>query len=149
MGDFKELTHFSKRIGESPRCCDPSSSIYTMYSNLLEIIHEPYSGSQWSLQCFRFDLMHANCKAHLDTCHHQRHDLGNRTFIPSDSKPCFYVFPYFRSQTPHIPRSKMANAKSGKVRQAFSENPLLFSYGEFLIPKSCQAYVTWNLHDIN
>ena len=27
-GDFKELTLFSKRVGESPRCCDPSSSIY-------------------------------------------------------------------------------------------------------------------------
>ena len=30
----------------------------------------------------------------------------------SEGKPYFYVFPYFQSQTPLIPRSKMANAKS-------------------------------------
>ena len=29
--DSKELTRFSKRVGESPRCCDPSSTIYHIH----------------------------------------------------------------------------------------------------------------------
>ena len=57
---------FLERVGESPQCCDPSSSMYTINTSS-ENIHEPYSGSQWRLQCFRFDPMHANWKR-ICTC---------------------------------------------------------------------------------
>ena len=57
-----------KRVEESPGaviCPLP----HIPYILILEIIHEPYSSSQWHLHCFRFDQMHANCKVHLDMSH--------------------------------------------------------------------------------